>query len=721
MASTNPTPVKSFYVISPRLLRPLVIGCLALAAWLVPKRAELIKRLLEDGHHQRAIEVAEEGRTLIDGHPVTILKALPLNEAEEPTATAAPSPLDRLRAALLPEAKAAGADLTQAVQQVNDPVSVLEVIHKLDPQLDAVQRGKVYLGMGQSALAMGNPGLAADILAEGAARGVHSPALLVREVTAYRWSGRPQLALAALEAWQAQEALPVGLRDLPFQLYREMNRPDKALDLLLAGNSKELTAEQMTLACELGNQAGQMPRVLPLLQQYLSTQPAGRATVAELANHQVTADAAWQSFAKRCALSLEWGGQPLAAFRLHQKLAVLGERDSLQRMLALNPGLNLDGEVLPVLQAVVPVEEQPSLTLTLAQMEADAGEYEVADRHFAQWLERHPHDLAALKQRAAVAEEQSRLEDATKLYEQALALAPQDVSIQKELADLHIARRDFRDAFVLYEKLPESAHDNLTLENYALLAESLAEYPAYNRALVARMHRLKQPSTQDFLELGRSYAVIGEEEAQVKTYETGLRRIPRSHILRIELAHSLRLMDRYQEALAVLARPEMKSDMQAMQLYIELACLAEDYVGALSFVGQGIEKQFAFGPEVRLDLGEIYLNNGYAREADAMFSSVPDEPALWPLLAAARFKAGNFASAETYQRKYLAGLTVPDPQGWMLLGDICKAEGRESEAQEAYAKSLSLMTDKLDDDQPSNAPDQPTAGSQPTALRSRIP
>ncbi len=717
MASTNPTTSRSFHVVSPRLLRPFVIGCLALAAWLVPKRAELIKRLLEDGHHQRAMAVADEGA---GGHPITILKALPLPEEQVLPATAEPSALDRLRAALLPEGKAAGMELTQVVEQVNDPASALALIRKLDPQLDPIQRGKVYLGMGQSALAIGNPGLAADILAEGAAKGVHSPALLVREVAAYRWSGRPQLALAAMEAWQQQEELPVGLRDLPMQLCRELNRPDKALDLLLVGNTKELTAEQITLACELANQAGQMPRVLPLVQAYLGTQPAGQATVAELASHKVTADAAWQRFAKRCALSLEWGGQALAAFRLHQKLAVLGERDSLQRMLALNPGLNLDGEVLPVLQSVVPVAEQPTLTLLLAEMEADAGEYDAADLHLSQWLDQHPTDLAVLKKRAAVAEEQSRLEDARKLYAQALALAPKDVSVQKELADLHLACGDFRSAFALYEKVPESAHDNQSLENYALLAESLAEYTGYNRALVMRMHRLKRPTTQDFLELARSHAVIGEVPAEIKTYETGLRRIPQSHILRIELAHVLRLADRYEEAIAVLARPEMKADMQAMQLYIELACLAEDYAGALSFLGRGIEKKFAFGPEVRLDLGQIYLYNGYASEADALFSSVPDEPALWPLLAAVRFKNGNFASAENFQRKYLAGLTVPDPQGWMLLGDIYKAEGRESEAQEAYAKSLSLMTDKLDGDAPAKGHDQPTSGLKPTAYRAAL-
>lgn len=719
MSMTPQNPDRNFAV-SPNFVRPVVVLSLVLAAWLVPKRAELIKRLLEDGHHQRALEVAEAGAMgYAPGTEITILKALPAPEETEQPAVTVPAPLERLRAVLLLKDHAASADVTAAIQHVNDPAACWDLVKRLRDHLDSSQLGKVYLGMGQAALAAGNPGLAADIWADGAAQGVHTESLLVREVTAFRWSGRPALALEALEAWQAKDPLPANLRELPFQLNRELNRPDKALALLLTGlTPQNAKASQLEMACELANQAGKMDRVLPLLREYLAQQPAGRASVQDLVNHKIVPDAAWQQFTKRCALALEWGGQPLDAFRLHQKLAVLGDRDSLKRILSLNPGLNLDGEVLPVLQAVVPISDQPDLTLTLAQMEADAGEYESADQHFATWLKDHPRDVAALKQRAAVAEEQSRLDDALHLYEQALQLDPKDVAVQKELADLQIARSEFRAAFDIYENLPESAHDNLTLESYALLAESLAEYPAYNRALVKRMHRLKQPSTQDFLELGRSFAVIGAQEDEVNTYETGLRRIPQSHILRIELAHTLRLMDRYSEAMAVLGRREMKDDMQAMQLYIELACLAEDYASALGFLGRGIEKKFAFGPEVRLDLGQIYLQCGYATEADELFSSVPDEPALWPLLAAARFKAGNFASAETYQKKYLTALTVPDPQGWVLLGDIYQAAGRSDEAQAAYAKSLTLMEDKLeDDDEASAVSRKPTSPPKSAFLR----
>jgi hypothetical protein len=82
-------------------------------------------------------------------------------------------------------------------------------------------------------------------------------------------------------------------------------------------------------------------------------------------------------------------------------------------------------------------------------------------------------------------------------------------------------------------------------------------------------------------------------------------------------------------------------------------------------------------------------------EADTLYSSVPDEPSLWPLIANARFQRGDLAGAETFQRRYLSSSQVPDPQGWLLMGDILRAGGREAEAQEAYQKSLTLMEEKL--------------------------
>lgn len=612
---------------------------------------------------------------------------------------APPTPLVRLRSVLTPS-EGMPRGVANIVYEVADAEACRRLVHELGETISRSQLEKVFLAMGQSALAEGKAALAAEIFLEARSRGLRSEALIVRLVQACRWSGQPQAALDALTEYLQEAPLPVALTDAPLGLYRELNQPDLALDLLIKqwqeqaarGKVEEAT---VTLTTEVAAQAGQIRKVLPMIRDFLATLPAAQADLSELASGRVTLDPFWTKFVKLTAQQCEWGGQPLEAFRFYEKLAVTGDRQALDRMLELNHGLNRDGELLEVLKAIVPIPEKPELTLTLARLLADAGEAELADHHFAAWLSTHPEDINALLERAALAEENSQQDEALAMYQQALAMDGGNLQIKKAIASLHIARHEFEEAFAFYHQLPEEDHDATTLENYALVAESLAHYEALNHALVERQHRLKKPASRDYLELGRSFAVIGKNAGVIATYEDGLRKIPHSRILRIELANALRMEDRNDEALALLALPELREDMHAMQLYIEVACLKEDYLAALNFLGRGFEHKFAFGPEVRLDLGHIYFNNGYLTEADALYSSVPDEPALWPLLANARFKAGDFASAESYQKKYLASLPIPDSSGWMLLGDIYQAQGRTQEAQKAYAKALSLMEEKL--------------------------
>ena len=689
MASRPPIDKGKPHAVPPRILIATVAICLALAAMLVPRKAELVQRLMEDGNLQRARAVALGGNA-----------PLPREVEVEVEVKLAPTPpLDRLRAVLTPST-GLPRDVANVVYEVADAEACRRVVHELGGTISPSQLEKVFLAMGQSALAEGKAALAAEIFLEARSRGFHSEALIVRLVQACRWSGQPQAALDALTEYQREAPLPVALAEAHLGLYRELNQPDHALDLLIKQWQEQtakgkVEAETVTLTTEVAAQAGQIQKVLPMIREFLATLPAAQADLSEMASGSVTPDPLWTKFVKLTAQQCEWGGQPLEAFRFYQKLAVTGDRQALDRMLELNLGLRRDGELLEVLKAVVPIPEKPELTLKLARLLANAGEADLADQHFAAWLTTHPGAIDVLLERAALAEENSQQDEALAMYQLALATDGKNLQIKKAIASLHIARHEFEEAFDFYHKLPEEDHDATTLENYALVAESLARYEALNHALVERQHRLKKPVAHDYLELGRSFAVIGDNAGAIDTYEDGLKKIPHSHILRIELANALRFENRYDEALALLARPELKRDMQAMQLYIEVACLKEDYLSALNFLGRGFEHKFAFGPEVRLDLGHIYFNNGYLTEADALYSSVPDEPALWPLLANARFKAGDFASAETYQKKYLTSLQIPDSSGWMFMGDIYRALGRTQEAQMAYAKSLRLLEDKL--------------------------
>ncbi len=705
---------------------PSVLGALILAAILVPKKTELVKRLMEDGQHERALEVATDHALPA---PVVSQPAI-AQEAAPPSATVPKpkSPLDLLKDALTADPSGLGgapgttAEAATMISQAPDLLACVEVVRALDPGLTAAQRETVYLAMGKSALAKGDPGLAAQLFEEAANHGIRTPELLLQTVQAWRWCGHPEKAQAALEKWQAAGPLPDSLVSTEISTLRELNRPGEALRILLDVLKAEkgasgLTQANVLLASEVAANAGQMDKALPFLADYLASLPAGKATVEELATGKVTTDDEWKKFTKLVAQHCEWGGQPDQAFDHYMKLAVTGDRFALDRILALDPGLSRDGDVMTVLRHVVPVEGKPELTRMLAKMLADAAEYSDAEHWYGQWLEKNPRDVSARRELAGLYEEQSQPDRALETYRKALEIDPGNLEMQKEIADIQISQRQFREAFAFYQQLPEKDHDNFTLENFALLAESLAEYRAFNRALVLRQHRLKNPTTQDFLELARSFEVIGDSQGVIDTYQDGLTRNPRSRIMKVELANTFRRAERYDEAIALLAVPELKSDMHAMQLFIEVCCLKEDYQFALAFLGRSFEKRFAFGPDTLLDLGHIYFNNGYLEDADALYSSIPEEPTMWPLLATARFKRGDFVGAERFQKKHLTALQVPDPQGWMFMGDIYKMLGQESDAAAAYAKSLSLMEQKLDSaaepsgEHPATSPDRQSAAN----------
>jgi Flp pilus assembly protein TadD len=189
--------------------------------------------------------------------------------------------------------------------------------------------------------------------------------------------------------------------------------------------------------------------------------------------------------------------------------------------------------------------------------------------------------------------------------------------------------------------------------------------------------------------------VIGELEKAIQCLQTGMERIPESRMLRLGLAEIYQKAERYEQAQALLQRSELRDDMQAMMLYIDVSCMREDYIGAFAFLERGIENRFAFGPETRLLLSEIYFQNGFATEADALLQSVQDEPALWPLIASARFKRADYRNAERYQLQHVNALKFPDPHAWMFLGDIYKQQGKEEEARKVYAKALSMMENKI--------------------------
>lgn len=469
----------------------------------------------------------------------------------------------------------------------------------------------------------------------------------------------------------------------------------------------------MELALTVAANAEKTDLVLPHISAWVAAQPAGTASLEDLASGKIKPDEKFLHFAGLLARHSEWTLQLDTAFAWNLKLAVLGDQLALERAAELQKWLNRSTDFMTLLQRIVPVPGQPKYTRQLARLLGESGLYDEAPAVYEKWLKDNPRDITALSELAALYAEIPEPAKALALYQKVTAIDPGNLNASKETADLNLVLKNYAAAFQFYNSLPEASHDALTLENFSLLAESLGDYPAYHRALLLRYHRLPKPTTNDFLELARSFELVDKPDGAITTLTEGLRRLPKSRVIRTHLAQSWRNRGNYDEAINLLSVNSLKSDLAAMSLFIEVCCLKEDYQHALAFLGRGVEKKFKFGfpPDVLLDLGHIYFNNGYMTEADALYSSIPDEPSLWPLIASARFRRGDPASAEIYQRRHLANTQVPDPQAWLLLGDILRAGGKETEAQAAYQKSLLLMEAKIDDRPAATA--SPTTASNP--------
>jgi tetratricopeptide (TPR) repeat protein len=457
-------------------------------------------------------------------------------------------------------------------------------------------------------------------------------------------------------------------------------------------------------AVETAGHADRVTQMVPYLEAFVGRLPecqlSWEETVRRHAEGTLALSETYRHYSAMLAQYAEWSDRFPLAFDHYMRLAVGGDHNAFNRAAELYDDLNRQHEFMLLLQCVVPVEGEEKYTLLLAQLLGDSGLYVESENWYRAWLGEHQDDVDAWLELGALLEDEANLEGALATFQEAAKLledssAAKRLPLKKRIASLQIALSAFDEPFAFYNGLADDEHDVVTLENYALLAEGMAAYEAYNRALFLRHKRLRKPTTDDFVELARSFAMLNDHMNEVRVLATGLQTLPQSKLLHIELASGLRETGRDQEAYDLLAKPLLRNSMQAMGLLIEIASSLENYQQAIAFLGRKIEKEFAFSPDVRLDLGHIYEGVGMLSAAEKLYASVPDSPHTWPLLASARFKRGDYASAEDYQRKHLAALAVLDPEGWMFLGDIYRFQGKEGQAESAYKKSLSLMESKL--------------------------
>lgn len=700
-----------------RVVHPLLPICFAvlsfgLAGFLVPSRQELAQRLFKDGSHVRAMQATLD----IDTSGEISAADVDWQQAEDALTRLLMDPSTITESVQSPGKLDV---LAQGILTARDPSAALVNVADLAAVLPTRDREGLLRAVAARALDQGQPALAGLVFNQlvQLRPETMSEEMLREVVRSWRANSHPAEALDGIQVWMASAASR-GLQPSPIvqeeriQLLLETDHAPQALELLLAQLESQQTGSgviRATLerAIEAAGYCGKITEMRPHVTSFLTAQTLGLATVAEigadLASSQPKLMAqreSWMRMATDLAHWCEWSDAADEALGLYEKLAVLGDAGALQRVAEIGPDLGSTGRMLVVLDLVMGRSENAIYARSYGLQLGLAGRLEESSSQYTRWLKSHPQDSEALAEYAALCEERDDLEAALVAWKQVANLQPDNPEFRKREAEVCLDLKRDREALDLYRSLAPSQHDSTSLENFALVAEALGEYPALNQALLWRFQRLDHPHTPDYLELARSYSLIGQFAEQLDLLRKAVVSIPQSFTLRRQLASTLQDVDRNLEALEVLEVPGTREDLRSMCLYITAASRSDQFMRAASFLKLAIATRQDFPADVRLDLGHICYHTGQFDEARKFFGSVDSNAATWPLLAQACYQLGSFTEAEKYQRKYLEEMDAVPAEQYIFLGDICRGAGHEEEADRAYDLALETIRNKHEEETP---------------------
>ena len=614
--------------------------------------------------------------------------------------------------------------------------------------LDKSDHEELLRTVARRALSKGEPKLAELIYSKLMQLRPESMSKEILEEVVRSWlaNNEPAEAAACLKAWithakSRKQEVPEALESQFVSLLFANGHSSEALDLLLPklaeqSSTGKVSPTLLAQATEAGNFSGRVKELRPYLASSVAGMPLGKASLDEICaavkagNHPLLAEQAqWSKSALELAHWFEWSEIPdpanaEQALALYEKLAVLGNRAALDKAADMAIDLQTMGNLLKVMDVVMTGPNPPAMEDTYGHLLGVAGRMDEADTYFQAWLQKHPHDLHALAEYASLCQDRDDMPKALIAWKQAAnqvttnhrfrsgfwqarhhwyqpgSFHPERVTFQKRQAEVHIELEQGQEALAIYQNFEPHQHDNTTLENMAVLAESLGDYVSLNRALDMRFMKLTHPSVNDYLELARSYDLIAKKEQQMKVLALGVEKLPNSLNLRRQYAAALLEAGRPGDAVALLSVASTKQDLRSMCIYIQAAGQSAQYVTAAEFLKDQIGKRRDFPADVRLELGHICHQTGQFDLARGYYSSVPSNAITWPLLAEACFQTGAFAEARKYQQMYLDDIDDPPADQLVFFGDICHMMGDEVAAQKSYDLALESVRNKHKDGVP---------------------
>ncbi|MDB6116245.1 MAG: hypothetical protein JWO08_26 [Verrucomicrobiaceae bacterium] len=538
--------------------------------------------------------------------------------------------------------------------------------------------------------------------------------LVDREIQAWRWAARPEMAFKALDKALTSglnpEHAPAGAEDLLVRLALESGQPNLAFDVAQRRYLAAPAADQPALLrrlVELASLSDRTPQACALISAHLQHLPFHALPLAEAIalQHQgkafanEAARAEYERYAAAMARWQEWDDHGSIAFETWLRLAILDHEEAWSRIPALQEQLFREDDFALVLADRIAAGKQLEREPALAAILLDQGLTEDAIVHYRNAARREADPSSIHTQLARIYQQSGEWEKAMESFGEVLKVDPNNAEAAKgrafDLARLHRYEEACTAYIALARGLPEDAE---VQETCATLCDSLGyaekSLEASRRLLACKGH---VSTVEDYMSLAEQCRFLGDSAGQVAVLRDGLTQAPQSSRLRITLAQALSDTNAHDEAVALLIDASLRDDPAALDLLISEAMqTASGSITAAEIFIAALPSCLDKAPEVKLRLAYLFDFVGLADESDRLVAELQGNSHyrlnhVWHNLAKVCMAFDDANHAESFELLHLGALGGKDSTSWELLGDIYTAEARTSEASIAYNKAIEFM------------------------------
>jgi tetratricopeptide (TPR) repeat protein len=669
----------------------LLTLALGSAGLLIPRQSELVKRLVEDGRHDRALALVGESVNGTD------------------TALAAPT-ASNLVQVLLDSAdhdfdEAARLRVDALVRITDDPAGVRKVLLDRRRILPHGLLPTLLDHLAVRAVHAGDPALAVSIYDDLQTLQPLTLEQTEKRVAACRFSGDPRAALESVSRYLEANRLPFTqlpeeLRMTTIALHRELNEGGKAFDLLSDEFKATLDPTQrhelVELITTVAAQSNRLSDSLPILQDYLANSLAGASGWRELLTRTSAdpADDDFRRFGGLLAQHLEWNNQTSEAFDLYRKLAAMGDLVSLDRCVTIYPWVDRQEDLTDLLEAMVPVAERETYTLLLGRLQAERGKFAEAEKIYRTELAgTHAADASVWSELGGILNAQDRFDEALETYLTALKLDPERHDIRIRLARLHVTLGNHSAALLAYRELPDDAHDRKTREDYGMIAKSLDLPRDFIRAIQLKIAAEPKSEPGHYLDLADAWDSLAEPASVETALQDGLKQFPGSAPLLLRLSDHLFMQGERERVFDLLVKSDRITDKRFASRILSVGYELGRFEETLRLVAKLPEE---WSPSERLDLASLHEETGDIEGALSQYRLAPGaEVEVARIEAELSFLRGDIEGAARLQARYLELTEEPDFEGWTFMGDLQRALGKTAEADASYQKALEHLKIQL--------------------------